>query len=154
MHMKTVTDANIRVNLLSVSITQHVTTEQKDAIIGKPAVAIKCSKISDKVLAFIHKPVLYANRKEEICARYFGCFSVKHPKSKTIFEWGDWLISLESTHFLERISYNDGLDQYRPSLEKSMKRCKSVVLTLSTASKSVILSIMVTVSCSRTPVNN
>ena len=113
MHMKTVTDANGVAHLLSVPITQHVTTEQKEALTGKPAVALKCSKISDKVLAVIHKPTFFANRKEEICARTFGCFSVKHPKSETIFAQGDWLISGESTRFFERIKYNDGLDKYR-----------------------------------------
>ena len=86
MHMKTVTDSNGVAHLLSVPITQHVTTEQKEALTGKAAVALKCSAISDKVLAVIHKPVFFANRKEEICARTFGCFSVKHPKSETIFE--------------------------------------------------------------------
>jgi len=73
MHMKTVTDKNGKAHLLSVPITQHVTTAQKEALAGKPAVAIKCSAVSDKVLAVIHYPTFYANRKEEICTRTFGC---------------------------------------------------------------------------------
>jgi len=113
MHMKTVTDKNGKAHLLSVPITQHVTTAEKEALAGKPAVALKCSAISDKVLAVMHKPSFFANRKEEICTRTFGCFSEKHPKAETIIAQGDWLISAESTRFFHRIQFNDGLDKYR-----------------------------------------
>jgi 3'-phosphoadenosine 5'-phosphosulfate synthase len=110
MHMKTVSDKNGKRHLMSVPITQHVTAEQKAELEGKPAVAIKWN---GKVLAVMHKPVFFDNRKEEICARTFGCFSAKHPKAETIMSQGDFLISAESTRFFERVQFNDGMDKYR-----------------------------------------
>ena len=114
MNNKTVTDANGVRHLLSVPITQHVTDEQKAALEGKPAVALRCSAIAgDKVLAVMHKPTFFENRKEEICSRTFGCFSAKHPKAETIIAQGNWLISAQKTHFMTRITFNDGMDKYR-----------------------------------------
>jgi 3'-phosphoadenosine 5'-phosphosulfate synthase len=114
MHMKTVTDENGQAHLLSVPITQHVTKAEKEALEGKPAVALKCKAIAgDKVLAVMHKPVFFDNRKEEISTRTFGCFSAKHPKAETMMAQGDFLISAESTRFFERIKFNDGMDMYR-----------------------------------------
>jgi len=113
LHMKTVTDKHGKIHLMSVPITCHVTTEQKEKLTGKSAVALKCSAISDKVLAVMHKPVFFSNRKEEICTRTFGCASMKHAGAEPIAKQGDWLISAERTRFFERIKFNDGLDQYR-----------------------------------------
>lgn len=91
-----------------------MTDEQKAALQGQNKVAIKCTAVTgDKVLAVLHKPTFFENRKEEICARTFGTFSPNHPKSETILAQGNWLISAESTRFFERIKYNDGLDHYR-----------------------------------------
>ena len=114
LHMKTVTDATGKRHLLSVPITQHVTTEQKEKLEKAGKIALRCSAIAgDRVLAVMHKPTFFTNRKEEICTRTFGCFSAKHPKAETIMQQGDWLVSAESTRFFERIKFNDGLDQYR-----------------------------------------
>jgi ATP sulfurylase len=114
MNMKTVTDANGKRHLLSVPITQHINDEQKAAFEGKDAVAVRCSAIAgDRVLAVMHKPSFFDNRKEEICTRTFGTFSAKHPKAETIMAQGNWLISAESTRFFERIKFNDGMDKYR-----------------------------------------
>ena len=110
MHMKTVTDKNGKSHLLSVPIVQHITAEQKAAFEGKPAVALKWN---NKIVAVIHKPCFFANRKEEICTRTFGCFSAKHPAAAVIMGQGEWLISGESTRFFEKITFNDGLDKYR-----------------------------------------
>ena len=114
MNMKTVTDANGKRHLLSVPITQHVTDEQKAAFEGKDAIAVRCSAIAgDRVLAVMHKPSFFENRKEEICTRTFGTFSAKHPKAETICAQGNWLISAETTRFFERVKFNDGMDKYR-----------------------------------------
>ena len=124
MHIKTVTDKNGKAHLMSVPITQHVTTAQKEELSGKPAIAIKCSAISDKVLAVLHKPVFFANRKEEICTRTFGCASEKHAGAEPIWRQGDWLVSAEKTRFFERIQFNDGLDQYRMLPREIHEECK------------------------------
>lgn len=113
LHMKTVTDASGERHLLSVPITQHVTDEQKAALAGQKKVAIKCSAIGDAVLAVINDAVFFENRKEEICARTFGCFGFKHPKSDTINAQGNWLVSGSSMHFTTRIQFGDGMDKYR-----------------------------------------
>lgn len=114
LHMKTVTDASGKRHLLSVPITQHVTDAEKKALEGQAKVALRCSSVhGEKVLAVLHKPTFFENRKEEICTRTFGCFSAKHPKAETILAQGNWLISAESTHFFTRITFNDGMDKYR-----------------------------------------
>lgn len=114
MNMKTITDAEGKRHLLSVPITQSVTAEQKAALEGESRIALKCSAIgSDDVLAVIENPVFFDNRKEEICARTFGCMSQNHPKAQTIFAQGDFLVSGSSMRFLQRPVFNDGNDQYR-----------------------------------------
>jgi len=113
LHMKTVSDSHGQRHLLSVAITQAVTDEQKAAFTGQKKVAIKCSAISSDVLAVISDPVFFENRKEEICARQFGCFGYKHPKAEVIAAQGNWLISGSSMHFTKRVTFNDGMDKYR-----------------------------------------
>ena len=114
MNMKTLTDAEGKKHLLSVPITQDITAEQKAELEGQEAIAITCSELgNDTILAVINKPVVYDNRKEEICARTFGCMSAEHPKAQTIFAQGDFLISGESMTFTSRPVFNDGNDQYR-----------------------------------------
>ena len=111
--MKTVSDSNGQRHLLSVQITQDVTEEQKASLAGQKKVAIKCSAISNDVLAVINEPVFFENRKEEICARQFGTFGFKHPKAEVIAAQGNWLISGSSMHFTKRVTFNDGMDKYR-----------------------------------------
>jgi len=113
IQMKTLTDAEGKRHLLSVPITQHLTAEQKAELEGEKKIAIKCSKISDKVLAVINEPTFFDNRKEEICARTFGLFSEKHPMANVILEQGDFLVSGASMDFFEHINFNDGMDKYR-----------------------------------------
>ena len=114
MQMQTVTDNNGHAHLLSVPITQFLSTEEKDAMKDAPAVALVCDEVmGGEVLAVIHKPTFFANRKEEICTRTFGCFSKMHPKIENIMTQGDWLISGESMHFCKHVMFNDGIDKYR-----------------------------------------
>lgn len=84
MNMNTVTDADGKKHILSVPITHHITTEQRDAMKDHKKIALKCSKISDDVLAVIEEPEFYDNRKEEICTKTFGTRSVLHPKIERI----------------------------------------------------------------------
>lgn len=113
MHMRTLTDGSGKKHLLSVPITQYVTAEQKEQLSGEKKVAIKCSKISDDVLAVIEEPVFFDNRKEEISARVFGTQSDQHPKTERIMAQPDHLISGASMRFVKRVQFNDGIDQYR-----------------------------------------
>jgi 3'-phosphoadenosine 5'-phosphosulfate synthase len=113
MHMRTLTDASGHKHLLSVPITQYVTAEQKEQLSGEKKIAIKCSKISDDVLAVIEEPVFFDNRREEISARVFGTQSVNHPKTERIMAQPDFLISGASMRFVKKVQFNDGMDQYR-----------------------------------------
>jgi ATP sulfurylase len=61
-----------------------VTKEEHDALKGEARIALKCSKVSEHVLAVIENPVFFENRKEEICTRTFGTTSLKHPKVERI----------------------------------------------------------------------
>lgn len=97
-------------HILSVPITQDVSTEDKDRLQGKEKIAIKCSKVSNEILAVIEEPVFYANRKEEISTRVFGTFGKTHPKIERIMAQGDFLISGKKMHFLRDVEFNDGMD--------------------------------------------
>lgn len=88
---------------------------------GAKRIAIKCTKMSDEVLAVLENPTFFDNRKEEICAKTFGTKSITHPKIERIYSQPDTLISGESMKFYKRIQYNDGLDQYRLTPEEIYK---------------------------------
>lgn len=110
--MKTIADSVGTRHLMSCPITQPVTAAQKAELEGQDAIAIKCSAISQDILAVISKPVFFDNRKEEICSRTFGTWSKNHPKAQTIIEQGDFLVS-GTTRFTKRVLFNDGIDNYR-----------------------------------------
>ena len=73
MHMRTLTDPETgERHLLSVPITQALSAQDKERFAGKEKIALKCSKISDEILAIVEGPCFFDNRKEEISARVFG----------------------------------------------------------------------------------
>ncbi len=82
--MKTLTDEFGQKHLFSVPITCPLIREEMESFKNETQVGLKCSEVSDKVLAVIEKPNFFENRKEEICARTFGTFSLKHPKVERI----------------------------------------------------------------------
>jgi 3'-phosphoadenosine 5'-phosphosulfate synthase len=77
---------------------------------GKNAVALVTKH--GKTIAILRNPEIYENRKEEIVTRMFGVIDPGHPYIKHIYSGGNWLIGGE-LEVLERIRFNDGLDQYR-----------------------------------------
>ena len=123
LQMKTIADEVGTRHLMPCPMTQAVTSEQKAALEGEQAIAIKCSAISDDILAVISKPVFFANRKEEICSRTFGTWSQNHPKAQTIIAQGDWLVS-GVTRFTKRIMFNDGIDKYRMTPSEIQEKIK------------------------------
>lgn len=78
MHMRTITKEGKR-HAMSVPITQHATGADRERLEGKSKIAVKCSAVSDDVLAVIEEPTFFDNRKEEISARVFGTTSTNHP---------------------------------------------------------------------------
>ncbi|KAL0964457.1 hypothetical protein UPYG_G00324110 [Umbra pygmaea] len=93
----------------SIPIVLPVTTETKQRLEGCAAVALD---FQGKCVAILRQPEFYEHRKEERCARQWGTTCLQHPYIKMVMEGGDWLVGGD-LEVLERIRWNDGLDQYR-----------------------------------------
>ncbi|KFV69222.1 Bifunctional 3'-phosphoadenosine 5'-phosphosulfate synthase 2, partial [Dryobates pubescens] len=94
---------------LSVPIVLPVRTEDKERLGGCAALAL-CR--AGRRVAVLRRPEFYEHRKEERCARVWGTTCARHPHIKMVMESGDWLVGGD-LQVLERIKWNDGLDQYR-----------------------------------------
>jgi len=64
------------------------------------------------IVAILSDPEIYNNRKEEIVTRMYGVIDMGHPYIKHMYAGGDYLMGGE-VELLDRIKYNDGLDQWR-----------------------------------------
>ena len=95
----------------SIPIVLPVSTQDKENIMNANKSAFTL-KYHGKSMAILRNPEFYEHRKEERCARQFGTTNEGHPYIKMIYESGDWLVGGEIVT-LERIKWNDGLDQYR-----------------------------------------
>jgi 3'-phosphoadenosine 5'-phosphosulfate synthase len=93
----------------SIPIVLPVSTVDKERLDGSPAVALR---YNGKRVAILRSPEFYEHRKVERCCRQFGFCHQGHPYIKLIFESGDWLCGGD-LEVLERIYWNDGLDEYR-----------------------------------------
>lgn len=65
-----------------------------------------------RCVATMSRPEFFAHRKEERCARVFGTTIQGHPTIDMIMQSGDWLMGGD-VQVMERIRWNDGLDEYR-----------------------------------------
>eukprot|EP00980_Cylindrotheca_fusiformis_P031412 scaffold26330_cov127-Cylindrotheca_fusiformis.AAC.1 len=70
-----------------------------------------------KTIAILRNVEIYPNRKEEIVTRMFGVIDMGHPYIQNIYNGGDYLIGGE-IELLERIRYNDGLDEWRKTVKE------------------------------------
>uniref|UniRef100_A0A8C7LCD6 3'-phosphoadenosine 5'-phosphosulfate synthase 2a n=1 Tax=Oncorhynchus kisutch TaxID=8019 RepID=A0A8C7LCD6_ONCKI len=93
----------------SIPIVLPVTTETKQRLDGCAAVALE---FQGTLVAILRQPEFYEHRKEERCARQWGTTCPQHPYIKMVMEGGDWLVGGD-LEVLDRIRWNDGLDQYR-----------------------------------------
>jgi 3'-phosphoadenosine 5'-phosphosulfate synthase len=93
----------------SIAITLPVSVADKERLADAPAIALK---YEGKFVAILRTPEFYEHRKEERCARTFGTTNQGHPHVQMLFASGDWLCGGD-LEVLERIYWNDGLDQYR-----------------------------------------
>ncbi|KAM4636244.1 bifunctional 3'-phosphoadenosine 5'-phosphosulfate synthase 2 isoform 1-T1 [Discoglossus pictus] len=94
---------------LSIPIVLPVSTEDKERLSDSSAFALS---YKGKKVAIIRNPEFFEHRKEERCARVWGTTCAQHPHVKMVLESGDWLVGGE-IEVLERIKWDDGLDQYR-----------------------------------------
>jgi len=93
----------------SVPIVLPVSTVDKQRMEGRPAIALRYQGV---IKAVLRNPEFYEHRKEERCARQFGTTNPNHPYIKMVMASGDWLAGGE-LEVLDKIVWNDGLDQYR-----------------------------------------
>uniref|UniRef100_A0A3P9N2C5 3'-phosphoadenosine 5'-phosphosulfate synthase 1 n=1 Tax=Poecilia reticulata TaxID=8081 RepID=A0A3P9N2C5_POERE len=94
---------------LSVPIVLPLSTADKERLDGVTAIALV---YSGRRVAILRNPEFYQHRKEERCARQWGTTCRDHPYIKMVMESGDWLVGGD-LQVLDRIYWNDGLDQYR-----------------------------------------
>mmetsp|Transcript_33174 Transcript_33174/g.48648 ORF Transcript_33174/g.48648 Transcript_33174/m.48648 type:complete len:1079 (-) Transcript_33174:147-3383(-) len=108
---------------MSVPITLSCTSFTKDLIeaSGKKEVALVTQM--GETVAILRDPEIYVNRKEEIVSRMFGVIDDEHPYIKHIYSGGDYLIGGE-VELLDRIKYNDGLDEWRKTAKQLMEEFK------------------------------
>uniref|UniRef100_A0A8C9ZPR7 3'-phosphoadenosine 5'-phosphosulfate synthase 2a n=1 Tax=Sander lucioperca TaxID=283035 RepID=A0A8C9ZPR7_SANLU len=107
---------------LSVPIVLPVSTETKQELDGCAAVALE---YQGSRVAILRNPEFYQHRKEERCARQWGTTCAQHPYIKMVMEGGDWLVGGD-LEVLERIKWNDGLDQYRLTPQELKQKFKDM----------------------------
>nr|XP_053629257.1 bifunctional 3'-phosphoadenosine 5'-phosphosulfate synthase-like isoform X7 [Cherax quadricarinatus] len=93
----------------SIPVVLPVSTEDKELLDGCSAFTLR---YDGQPVAILRKPEFYEHRKEERCARQWGTTCEDHPYIKMVNESGDWLCGGD-IEALERIRWNDGLDEYR-----------------------------------------
>ena len=94
----------------SVPIVLPITSQDKERL-EKTGGAFTLT-YQGQARAIVRAPEFYAHRKEERCARQFGMYNEGHPYVQLIKESGDWLVGGE-VDVLGRVTWGDGLDQYR-----------------------------------------
>ncbi|XP_029465667.1 bifunctional 3'-phosphoadenosine 5'-phosphosulfate synthase 2 isoform X2 [Rhinatrema bivittatum] len=107
IHFNTLLDGGI-INQ-SIPIVLPISADDKERLEDCTALALV---YKGKRVAILSSPEIYEHRKEERCGRVWGTTCTKHPHVKMVMESGDWLVGGD-LHVLERIRWNDGLDQYR-----------------------------------------
>jgi 3'-phosphoadenosine 5'-phosphosulfate synthase len=105
---------------MSIPITLSITDFTKMGIeaSGKQDVALVTRM--GQTVAILRNVEIYANRKEEIVTRMYGVIDPGHPYIQNIYSGGDYLIGGE-VELLDRIRYNDGLDQWRKTATELMQ---------------------------------
>lgn len=106
----------------SIPIVLPVHTADKERLQDCAAISLS---YNGKRIAILRTPEFYEHRKEERCARQFGTSNRGHPYVKMIYESGDWLCGGD-LEVLERIKWNDGLDEYRLTPKELRARFKEM----------------------------
>jgi len=106
----------------SVPIVLPVTKMDKERVEGGTTLVLRYKGVAKAVL---RNPEFYEHRKEERCARQFGTTNPNHPYVKKIMSSGNWLVGGE-LQVLERITWSDGLDQYRLTPQELKQKFKEL----------------------------
>lgn len=116
LHFNCINDSGV--SNQSVPIVLAVSGADKERLDGEAAVALR---YEGRPVAILRTPEFFEHRKEERCARQFGTTNRAHPYIQMIMDAGDWLVGGE-LEVLERITWNDGLDEYRLTPTELKKR--------------------------------
>lgn len=108
---------------MSVPITLSCTAYTKAAIESSPHNSVALTTQMGNIVAILRNPEIYNNRKEEIVTRMFGVVDPGHPYIAEMYKGGDYLIGGE-VELLDRITYNDGLDQWRKTSKELLDEFK------------------------------
>ncbi|XP_044743649.1 bifunctional 3'-phosphoadenosine 5'-phosphosulfate synthase isoform X2 [Chrysoperla carnea] len=108
LHFNTITYNGTTTNQ-SIPIVLAISSQDKERLEDTSALSLW---YKGQPVAILSKPEFYHHRKEERCGRQFGTYNSGHPYVKMIQDSGDWLVGGE-LEVIERIRWNDGLDQYR-----------------------------------------
>ncbi|XP_007470380.1 PREDICTED: bifunctional 3'-phosphoadenosine 5'-phosphosulfate synthase 2 [Lipotes vexillifer] len=107
---------------MSIPVVLPVSVDDKTRLEG-------CSEFvlthGGRKVAILRDPEFYEHRKEERCSHVWGTTCAKHPYIKMVMESGDWLVGGD-LQVLERIRWNDGLDQYRLTPLELKQKCKEM----------------------------
>lgn len=107
---------------MPIPIVLPATDFTADAARGAKAVTLRTK--NGEAVAILRNPEVYAYRKEELVARCFGFYDPAHPYVAHITSSGDWLIGGE-IELLDRIRYNDGLDEYRFTAKEMVEKFRA-----------------------------
>jgi len=106
----------------SIPIVLPIHTADKERLENESAFTLT---YEGRSIAILRTPEFYEHRKEERVARQFGLTNEGHPYVKMIHESGDWLCGGD-LEVLERIKWNDGLDQYRLTPKELREKFKEL----------------------------
>lgn len=109
MYFKSIQEG-VAVSNQSLPIVLAVSVEDKTRLSGSQSITLR---YGGKSVAILRNPEFFEHRKEERCARQFGTTHPDHPYIRAVISIsGNWLVGGE-LEVLERVRWNDGLDEYR-----------------------------------------
>ncbi|KAI1732884.1 adenylylsulfate kinase domain-containing protein [Ditylenchus destructor] len=99
----------------SIPIVLPINDEQKARLSNSEGEIVDSIRLiyNGQLVAILKDPEVYAHRKEERIRRQFGFSDSRHPTINMIQECGDWLLGGDLEVVVDRIRFNDGLDEYR-----------------------------------------
>ncbi|KAI9581412.1 bifunctional 3'-phosphoadenosine 5'-phosphosulfate synthase isoform X1 [Glossina fuscipes] len=106
----------------SIPIVLPLSNEAKERLADQSSLALT---YNNKLVAILRKPEFYHHRKEERVCRQFGTNHPDHPYIKMILESGDYLVG-GNLEVLERIQWQDGLDEYRLTPNELRKKFREM----------------------------
>lgn len=110
LHFNAIRQEDGSLTNMSVPIVLALDDEQRAAVEGKPAFAIKDE--DGEIVAIMRDFELFVHNKEERCARTFGLTDERHPYTELIYSSGDHLVGGD-LQILKEFKYDDGLDEFR-----------------------------------------